>query len=534
MTRRQPRPAWLLPLILLLGAILRFQRLPDRGLLYWDEGKFALEGIRLRSLLEAVGSGHGVALAGKAVGTAKPTHALLIALAYLLLGTRDYAPLVMDAAFSTLQVALLFLLARRLFGPVGAAGAALFLAVSEYDVLYARSALSESDADFFLTAAVLLWIVAWRRTPERWEPAGRGLLVRLTAGALLGLAFTINYRLIVYIGVFGLIDVLLLLRRTGLSSAVRAGLVWGGGFLLIPVVWEIVGVVLQGHGIVLFRSEITNSAQSYISEVAYQIHGGKQAQLRFDPTVYLQWYALRETAPLLVVAFCGVVLAALNRTLPWMVAALMVLLPYLIYTFAPFIVPRNLDATLPFASLLAGGTIGALWERMRQFSWGPTLPVLLALAASLPPATLSWRLGAEHSGFARAASFLAAHDTRRALISNEVMLFYLRGPGTSCSAPSFHQSLSTVARAQREGIRYVVLDVYDTHAKRFILEHGRRVERALAVGTENLGENPLASENGSPPGGHLDQHVDVYTLRGLHIPVPPKRGSLTCTLDHVA
>ncbi|MGH2442745.1 MAG: hypothetical protein ACRDFX_06240 [Chloroflexota bacterium] len=33
--------------IVALGAALRFSFLTDRGLIYWDEAKFALEGIRL-------------------------------------------------------------------------------------------------------------------------------------------------------------------------------------------------------------------------------------------------------------------------------------------------------------------------------------------------------------------------------------------------------------------------------------------------------------------------------------------------------
>src|SRR5205823_6665389 len=90
---------------LLLGAahaaLLRFWNISSRGLLYWDEGKFLLEGVRLLNIGAVLVGGHGSLLAGKTVGTAKPTHALLIALSYALLGIHDYSPLILDAAAST-------------------------------------------------------------------------------------------------------------------------------------------------------------------------------------------------------------------------------------------------------------------------------------------------------------------------------------------------------------------------------------------------------------------------------------------------
>ena len=151
--------------ILVLAAVLRLHSLSGRGLLYWDEAKFSLEGVRLEAYLQAIFGHPALLTAGKSVGTAKPTHALLIALSYAVFGIHDYAPLYMDAVASVVGVALAYFLGKRLFGPIPGLVGALFLAVSEYDVIYARSALSESDADALFLAGVLLWVVGW-------DPAG--------------------------------------------------------------------------------------------------------------------------------------------------------------------------------------------------------------------------------------------------------------------------------------------------------------------------------------------------------------------------
>src|ERR1039458_2956288 len=83
--------------ILVLAAVLRFDSLSQRGLIYWDEAKFALEGVRLHAYMVSIFGGHVSLLAGKTIGTAKPMHAFLIAIAYLIFGVHTYTPLFMDA-----------------------------------------------------------------------------------------------------------------------------------------------------------------------------------------------------------------------------------------------------------------------------------------------------------------------------------------------------------------------------------------------------------------------------------------------------
>src|SRR5689334_18191898 len=75
--------------VLCLAAVLRLWNLKDRGLIYWDEAKYALEGLRVLAVARAAAGSHVSMLAGKGIGSARPTHALFIALAYALLGIHD-------------------------------------------------------------------------------------------------------------------------------------------------------------------------------------------------------------------------------------------------------------------------------------------------------------------------------------------------------------------------------------------------------------------------------------------------------------
>src|SRR5919202_2337414 len=103
--------------VLAVAAVLRLYALPERGLIIWDEAKFALEGIRLQTGIISMLSIDTFAMLGKAVGSAKPMHAFLIGLSYQAFGVHDQVPLFLNALSSLLEVLLTYLLARRLFNP---------------------------------------------------------------------------------------------------------------------------------------------------------------------------------------------------------------------------------------------------------------------------------------------------------------------------------------------------------------------------------------------------------------------------------
>lgn len=519
--------------ILGLGAFLRLWRLPDRGLLYWDEGKFALEGLRVLSGIQGLlGSSAGLA-AGKAVGTAKPTHALLIALSFAVLGVHDYSPLILDALCSIATIAVVYVLARRMFDEVSALLAALLLAVSGYDVIYARSALSESDANLLFLVGVLLWSCAWRRVAAgRWEVGAARW--RPAAGFVFGMAFTTNYRLAVYVAVVVIADLAMLARERNRVSLLTAAGAWLGAVAIAPLAWEMIGLAVQATGQTLFQSEIGYHRTNYLAEAIYQLHQGRQSVFHFAPIAYVQWYVVRQGFLMTLFLVGALIVTAIRRSTSLLIPALLVVLPYAVYVFAPFDVPRNLDTTVPFTSMLVAATLTSEARRLVASANGRMATAsIIATVLSLSCVSLSFHATAMRSGFAQAARFLAAHRDDGAIVTNEVMMFYLRDSTTACDAAPLPHRIAGLAMLNVP-YKYAVVDNYNTAAKRYFLRRGRLVARYLVAGTTSLGENPVASENGVPPGAHERQHVDVYEMPALRSPASGPAPPHTCTLQRLA
>ena len=529
-----PLELCVLPPLLLVAVLLRFDALTQRGLIFWDEGKFTLEGLNLYVRLESLFGSHPMVLTGKTIGTAKPTHALLIALSYAVLGVHDYAPLMLDATASVLQVGLLFLLARRLFGVRVALLATALLAVAGYDILYARSALSESDANLFFICGVLVWsLTVVHRAKLEVATVSATLRTRVLAGFLLGLGFTTNYRLVVYIAVLVGLDLVIVCKRRGWRSGTQALVLWIAGVAVCPMLWEIVGLVARGHGVILFRSEITHRPTSYFSEVLYQIHGGRQAALRFNPLLYVEWYRIRQGWPMLLLLGTGIGLAVVRRAANWLIPATLVLGPYALYSFAPVFVPRNLDATIPFSSLLVAAVLMSGIGALSRLRIAAVALLTLSFVLAAYDGVHAWRLTTQRSGFAEAALYVRDRGTENALIVNEVLRFYLRDSGQSCDTPRLPGTLSSLAAADRVGDEYVILDRRGSAVARYLMQHARPVKQYLAAGPLVWGENVIASENGYAPGVQRGQFIDVYSLDSIHLLGGHAARSPTCALDRV-
>jgi 4-amino-4-deoxy-L-arabinose transferase-like glycosyltransferase len=508
--------------ILALAAVLRFYNLWRRGLVYWDEGKFALEGIRMEAALHGL-FGSGAVVAGKAVGTAKPTHALLIGLAYVIFGVHDYAALYLNAVCSVLEVGVVYVIARRLFGMPAALLSALFLAVSEYDVIYARSVLSESDADLLLLCGVLVWVGVRERV----------VLGTACAGLVMGLAFTTNYRLVVYIAAIVGFDLFWTWRQRGWLPAGQRAALWIAGLAVAPLAWQLVDLVTRAHGLVLFRSEMTGGTSWYLREVFYQLHQGKQSVTHFNPLAYLQWYVQRSGIWMLILLLAGIARAVWTRLYAWLAMAVPVFVPFLIYTFAPFIVPRNLDAALPFAAILSAATVITAIDWIWSARVRLLLIVIAAAALGAAGAVMSWRLTAERSGYAQAAVYVERHDTGRAVASNEILVFYLRGSGAHCRAPNLRSNVFRLSADVRSGYEYAILDHFSWNLAKLVRARMPHVARFAALGPISVGENLIASENGHTEGGVTSTYISIYRLEPTRLPPPQGTAPDTCNRDTV-
>lgn len=492
--RQSLPPAVLIVALGVLAAVLRFAYLAQRGLFFWDEAKFALEGIRMENLLRFALGMHASVADGKPVGSAKPGHALLVGLGYIVTGVHDYTPLLVNASSSVAACLLVSALGWRIFGSVTGIVAGSLLAVSEYDVLYARSGLSESDATLLFVLGVAIWL--WP-LPSVGTPCTAGRLV--LAGATLGASFSVNYRLIVYVAVVIALDLGWASRYEGAAVAARRVGLWTPGLSLVPLLWLLAGAVAAGHGTLIFFNEITAQPASYAAEVIYQLHQGKQSVLHFSPLIYAAWYVNRDGPAVSLLVTLGLLWAVIRPSYSRTVAAALIVVPYALYTFAPFIVPRNLVAALPFTALLAAEGL-VRTARWRPPAGRPLLGIIpAALALAVIGVSMSWRLTEERSGFASAA---AAVERRggRALTSSEVMVFYLREPGGRCSSPPIPLRLDVLSADIRAGYRLAVLERHhNSPITDLIHRKGRLIASWPVFGGPDLGESPVASENGTWP-----------------------------------
>jgi 4-amino-4-deoxy-L-arabinose transferase-like glycosyltransferase len=515
-------------LIVILAAVLRFAHLPSRGLIYWDEGKFLLEGVRLETGLRLLAGAHTTMPDGKAIGTAKPTHALLIALSFALLGVHDYSALSLNALASVIAIVLVYRIGELLFDSTIGIVAALLLAVSEYDVIYARSALSESDAIALLLLGVLLWL------QERCEIRGarRSAVLLVAAAVMFGLALTTNYRISIYVAVLIGFDLLYGLRQRGVGRTAVRGVQWLAGCAVAPISWQIIDIVARARGTVLFRSEITHGPTTYISEALFQIHQGKQARVLFGPLPYLQWYVAYQGWILAFLLALGVVIALRIRSFAWLAVLFPIALPYLLYIWAPVIVPRNLVAAIPFASILIAAALVATLRRVPDARLFAVVLLVIAVILGADGAHRSWRLSEERSGFTRAVTYVELHRAGLVLTTNEIPVFYLRGNNGHCRAAKLTHSLQRLSADVRAGYSYALMDHVPGRAAQFIHDHMRMVARYPSTESTAIGENLIATENThTPHGPYPIPYVDVFRLDGAGLPPPGGMTAQVCDLN---
>ncbi|MBI5369320.1 MAG: glycosyltransferase family 39 protein [Planctomycetes bacterium] len=254
-----PRTGYLLvvALTLFLALALRVVALRERGIVYYDEAMYLLEGRffagALRSIPDAFrlsglprgGSADDPAVAeirarisertasGVHLVYPKPTHSFLVGCFLLLCGDTEWAGHLESVLFSMLAIILVLILAHAIAGGPAALLAAFLLAIAPLDILLARSSFAEADSAFFLLAAVALL---------RHAVGGgtRPLCTLFAAGLATGLCYTCNHR-----NVIAPLSLWLLYaaapRAPGDALAGRRlrGLLWLCLGMLLPLVgWE--------------------------------------------------------------------------------------------------------------------------------------------------------------------------------------------------------------------------------------------------------------------------------------------------------
>ncbi|MBV8714867.1 MAG: glycosyltransferase family 39 protein [Chloroflexi bacterium] len=299
------RQFWLLLAVLALAAVVRLWGLGSQPVLYFDSGVYLGEGAFLASAaqhaasalfsqapgnpLERVAQATESGVDGHPPDIAKPGHAILLAIAFLLVGKSVLAGALVSAVAGIATVATTYGIGVRAWGPRVALAAAALLAVSGQHLVYSREPLVEADGLLFAMLASLIYLRA---------RGSRGLLA---AGILWGLAFSCNNRLSYLPAIFVLAE---LGRWPGWRGLIRRGVIVGAGCLAPLVLIEVAYLVARQIG----RAANTPTVWlDYAQQIVTFTRMNPPDRIRFDewPTYFVDT-ALMDGLPVLVLLLLGI------------------------------------------------------------------------------------------------------------------------------------------------------------------------------------------------------------------------------------
>jgi 4-amino-4-deoxy-L-arabinose transferase-like glycosyltransferase len=362
--------------ILVVAAVIRLWGLGSQPILYFDSGVYLGEGAFLASvaqqaaaavfssapggLLERVAQATATGMDGHSPDIAKPGHAILLAIAFLLLGKSALAGGLVSALAGIGTVAVTYAIGVRGWNArVGLAAAAL-LAISGQHLVYSREPLVEADGLFFAMLASLVYLQA---------RGNRGLF---GAGVLWGLAFSCNNRLSYLPAVFVIAE---LAQWPGWAGLLRRGLTVAAGCLAPLLLIELAYLAARGVGRV---TGTPTDWLDYAQQIVQFTRMNPPDRIRFDewPTYFVD-FALMDGLALLVLLLAGVGVLlwrvrSPSRTRADLLLAGSLLVPLLLYSVYSTgeVRLRHFSLAIPWAMLAAALAldtgVGWLMRRWRS------------------------------------------------------------------------------------------------------------------------------------------------------------------------
>jgi 4-amino-4-deoxy-L-arabinose transferase-like glycosyltransferase len=346
-------------LVLAVAAVLRLWGLGSQPILYFDSGVYLGEGAFLASAaqraasavfsdqpgspLDRIAQATETGVDGHSPDIAKPGHAILLAIAFLLLGKSAMAGGLVSAIAGIATVATTYAIGVRAWGPrVALAGAAL-LAISGQHLVYSREPLVEADGLLFAMLGSLVYLRA--RGP-------RGLF---GAGVLWGLAFSCNNRLSYLPAVFVIAE---LASWPGWRGLIRRGVIVGVGCLAPLVVIEAAYLAARQIGRV---TGVPTDWLDYAQQLVAFTRMNPPDRIRFDewPTYFVDT-ALMDGLPVLVLLLLGIALIVwrlrvTHRSRADLLLAGSLLVPLALYSMYSTgeVRLRHFSLALPWAMLAA-------------------------------------------------------------------------------------------------------------------------------------------------------------------------------------
>jgi dolichyl-phosphate-mannose-protein mannosyltransferase len=370
--------------VIVLAAVVRLWGLGGQPILYFDSGVYVGEGAFLASAAQHAASGLFGAgpgnplqrmaesavsgLDGHSPDIGKPGHAILLALAFLLLGKTVLAAGLVSALAGIGSVALTCVIGMRAWGARVGLAAATLLAISGEHLVYSREPLVESDGLFFSMLGSLVYLRA---------RSARGLFA---AGALFGLAFSCNSRLTYLPAIFLIGE---LACWPGLGGLVRRCVIFGVGFFAPLALIE--GAYLLARAIGRATGTPTDWLD-YVQQFANFTRMNPPDRLHFDewPTYFVD-VALMDGFALLALLLLGIGLVlwrlrASTRSRADLVLAASLLVPVLLYDAG--VSPtsevrlRYFSLALPWGMLAAALALDWLVGHLARLWRGPREPLM--------------------------------------------------------------------------------------------------------------------------------------------------------------
>jgi 4-amino-4-deoxy-L-arabinose transferase-like glycosyltransferase len=510
--------------VVLLAALPRLWGLGSQPVLYFDSGVYLGEGVFLASVVQRAASAPDLAAIPRVLeqGTdahppdiAKPGHAVLLAIAILLLGKTVLAGALVSALAGMGTVAATYAIGSAGWNRRVAVVAAVLLAISGQHLVYSREPLVEADGMLFATLGALVYL----RTGSY-----RGLV---GAGALYGVAFACNNRLSYLPLVLGMVE---LGCWAGWRSLFRRAFAVAGGFLVPLVVLEAAYLGVRAIG---RAAGARTDWLDYVQQLATFSRMNPPDRLRFDewPTYFVD-VALMDGPWVLALVLVGIVVLLARRR--WSRADLLLagslLVPLVLYSVYSTgeVRMRHFSLALPWVMLAAALAVDRLVRLLAVRREAATAFAVVVLVLLALPRT--WALITAPSGMPAVLAYLQQRGFADVASTNGPVLSYFVGEART-NARLREAFVNTPADLDVLAAQYDLL-VVDMQAWVFPGELTERYERAQPLlaapngnatwyladllehyGVQWAGWDPLLADfaSGQQPASELR----VYTLRSL-------------------
>ena len=374
-------------------------------------------------------------------GANGPLYTLLLHFWIELVGTREVAVRALPMLCGTATIPVIYLVGRRLFTPTVGLLAALLLTVSPFHIWHSQDAKMYTLVVLVILLSLGLYLVALDRDRPVWWAAfvvatWVALYAHILAALMVAAEILVTPLLLCHLRAGATSDVPAPAKAGGTGYRRRLWLVWGVLLLpVLPIALERLRALIGGDITAGWLTPISLGDMLSVLFVKFAVN-------RADPpweTIGALWLGGLAALGLLTgLARRG---AGTPTRTPWIAAALLWLVPIVLFWLAtlrvPLFEPRYMIIVLPFYLFFVAGGLAWLAARRRLLLWIALLGAALPTAAAL--AGVNYGPYGQKEDWRSAVDFVRQHERLR-----DVVIVY---PGYLVTAVDYYrnaQDLPTV------------------------------------------------------------------------------------------